>query len=101
MLAWAMPFFAANLCKFPRKSPRVVKITVHRNFGGLYPAHTWNIFKSMLRLFLQNPTRLSLSFKKECNSSKLLHVLFRIHIQFCAISGKFSLNSESHLWVTL
>ena len=35
-----------------------------------------------------------LNFKKECNSSKLLHVFFRIHILFCAISGEFSLNSE-------
>ena len=31
-----------------------------------------------------------LNFKKECNSSKLLDVFFRIHILFCAIS----LNSE-------
>ena len=34
------------------------------------------------------------SLKKECNSSKRLHVLFKIHIPFCAISGQFSLNSE-------
>ena len=35
-----------------------------------------------------------LSFKKKCNNSKLLHVLFRIHNPFFAISGKFSFNSE-------
>ena len=41
---------------------------------------------------------------KECNSSKLLHVFFRIHILFCSISGEFSLNSEwptnAEIWIS-
>ena len=31
--------------------------------------------------------------KKESNCSKLLHVFFKIHILFCAISGEFSLKT--------
>ena len=35
-----------------------------------------------------------LNFKKECNSSKLLHVFFITHILFCGISGELSINSK-------
>ena len=51
-----------------------------RNFGGFYPAHSWNIFKCKLRLFLQNRTRLSLKFQEKSISilNNLFHSLPKI-----------------------